>query len=91
VDDFIHPCDEPGHPRLPAAAAKPWQGQAFESDPRCAWAEDGVRCERIGEELDHVVPLDARGDEYAASNLQLLCAEHHRLKTGHENRERRVR
>jgi 5-methylcytosine-specific restriction endonuclease McrA len=62
--------------------------QAFERDPRCAWVEDGVRCERIGEELDHIVPLDADGDAYSAKNLQLLCAEHHRLKTGLENRER---
>jgi 5-methylcytosine-specific restriction endonuclease McrA len=48
--------------------------QAFERDPRCAWVEDGARCERIGQELDHVVPLDAGGDAYRATNLQLLCA-----------------
>jgi 5-methylcytosine-specific restriction endonuclease McrA len=63
--------------------------QAFGSDPQCAWVlNDGTRCQRLGEELDHVVPLDAGGDEYAATNLQLLCAEHHRLKTARENRER---
>jgi 5-methylcytosine-specific restriction endonuclease McrA len=63
--------------------------QAFERDPFCAWRfEDGTRCQRLGEELDHIVPLDAGGDAYAASNLQLLCAEHHRQKTARENRER---
>ncbi len=63
--------------------------QAFERDPLCAWRfEDGTRCKRLGQELDHVVPLDAGGDEYSAGNLQLLCAEHHRLKTARENSER---
>jgi 5-methylcytosine-specific restriction endonuclease McrA len=63
--------------------------QAFERDPICAWRfEDGTRCARIGEELDHIVALGAGGDEYLAENLQLLCTEHHRLKTARENRER---
>ncbi len=66
--------------------------QAFERDPFCAWRfEDGARCQRLGEELDHIVPLDAGGDEYSAENLQLLCAEHHRLKTARENSERLTR
>jgi 5-methylcytosine-specific restriction enzyme A len=65
--------------------------QAFERDPFCAWRfKDDTRCERLGEELDHVVPLDAGGEEYQAENLQLLCAEHHRLKTAEENRSGRV-
>ena len=50
--------------------------------------EDGARCLRLGEELDHIVPLDAGGAEYLAENLQLLCTEHHRLKTARENSER---
>ncbi len=63
--------------------------QAFERDPICAWRfEDGTRCQRLAEELDHIVPLDTGGEEYLATNLQLLCAEHHRLKTARENRER---
>ena len=63
--------------------------QAFGRDPFCAWVfQDGTRCQRLGEELDHVVPLDAGGDAYSAKNLQLLCAEHHRLKTALESRER---
>ena len=61
--------------------------QAFERDPVCAWRfEDGARCDRLGQELDHIVPLDAGGDPYSAKNLQLLCAEHHRVKTAEENR-----
>ena len=63
--------------------------QAFERDPFCAWRfGDGTCCQWFGEELDHIVPLDAGGLEYDALNLQLLCAEHHRLKTARENRER---
>ena len=63
--------------------------QAFESDPRCAWGfEDGTRCERLGAKLDHIVPLDQGGAEYAASNLQLLCAEHHWPQTAIETRGR---
>ena len=69
---------------------KTWQmrrKQAIERDPFCAWTfRDGSRCQRLGEELDHVVPLDQGGKEYDADNLQLLCAEHHRLKTAIENR-----
>jgi len=65
--------------------------QAFDRDPICAWRfEDGTRCQRLGEELDHIVPLDAGGDAYASENLQLLCAEHHRLKTAEENRNARL-
>ncbi len=65
--------------------------QAFERDPQCAWVfEDGTRCDRLGEELDHVVPLEAGGDAYSAKNLQLLCAEHHRAKTAQENRSARL-
>ena len=60
--------------------------QAFDRDPICAWRfEDGTRCQRLGEELDHIVPLDAGGDAYASENLQLLCVEHHRTKTALEN------
>jgi 5-methylcytosine-specific restriction endonuclease McrA len=63
--------------------------QAFERDPFCAWRlKDGTRCQRLGAELDHILALDAGGDAYASENLQLLCAEHHRLKTALENRAR---
>lgn len=68
------------------------QKQAFERDPFCSWRlEDGTRCQRLGEELDHIVPLDAGGAEYDAQNLQLLCTEHHRLKTARENAQRQAR
>ena len=51
--------------------------QAFERDPFCAWVlRDGSHCPRLGEELDHVVPLARGGAEYDAANLQLLCVEH---------------
>ena len=62
--------------------------QAIERDPFCSGVEDGVRCDRLGEELDHIVPLDRGGAAYAATNLQLLCTEHHRLKTAQENAQR---
>jgi 5-methylcytosine-specific restriction endonuclease McrA len=66
--------------------------QAFERDPFCAWIlRDGERCPRLGEELDHVRPLDQGGPEYDPANLQLLCTEHHRLKTALENSARRSR
>jgi hypothetical protein len=49
--------------------------QAFERDAICAWRfKDGTRCQRLGEELDHVVPLDAGGDAYrrATSSSSVL-------------------
>jgi 5-methylcytosine-specific restriction endonuclease McrA len=63
--------------------------QAFERDPFCAWVlRDGSRCPRLGEELDHVVPLARGGAEYDAANLQLPWVDQ-RLKTAMENAQRR--
>jgi hypothetical protein len=64
------------------------QKQAFESDPQCAWVlNDGTRCQRLGEERPHRAVRCWRR-RVRATNLQLLCAEHHRLKIARENRER---
>jgi len=46
------------------------------------------RCQRLGDELDHIEPLDRGGAEYDQANIQLLCREHHRLKTATENAAR---
>jgi 5-methylcytosine-specific restriction endonuclease McrA len=63
--------------------------QAIERDPFCAWTlRDGSRCPSLGEQLDHKVPLSEGGPAYDQWNLQLLCAEHHRLKTAIENSRR---
>lgn len=40
----------------------------------------GARCPRPGRDVDH----RERGDNHDLSNLQLLCEEHHRLKTNSE-------
>lgn len=48
----------------------------------CAWPG----CVDLAEELDHVVPL-AQGGTHERSNLQGLCADHHREKTIAERRQ----
>lgn len=35
---------------------------------------------RVGDEMDHIVPLHLGGTN-RDSNLQMLCSEHHRAKT----------
>lgn len=59
---------------------------------RCA----GEGCEREGVEVDHVTPLwrvrdlppEERRPYFGPTNLQLLCTEHHKEKTGREAGER---
>jgi 5-methylcytosine-specific restriction endonuclease McrA len=61
----------------------------FTADPFCSWIdENGERCPRLAEELDHIKPLDQGGDPYSESNMQGLCREHHHAKTARENIER---
>jgi 5-methylcytosine-specific restriction protein A len=41
-------------------------------------------CWHLAEEVDHIVPLSRGGERWAWSNLQSLCAPHHRQKTQRE-------
>ena len=68
--------------------ASAWRAIPFASSVAPKWVLRLPSPEKLGEELDHITPLDAGGDEYLAENLQLLCAEHHRLKTALENAQR---
>lgn len=53
---------------------------------RCvARDESGVRCTNAGTDVDHI----KRGDDHSYANLQLLCADHHTVKTQREAREAR--
>lgn len=45
-------------------------------NPVCEWRG----CEKLATEVDHIVPLNSGGNN-SFSNLQSLCAYHHRLKT----------
>lgn len=47
---------------------------------RCVVVEYGFRCQHPGMDVDHIVP----GDDHSLGNLQLLCAMHHKEKTGQE-------
>jgi 5-methylcytosine-specific restriction protein A len=50
---------------------------------RCTWRlPSKARCPRRGTDVDHRIP----GDDHSDRNLQLLCAHHHRMKTGMDNR-----
>ncbi len=58
----------------------------------CQLTEDGTRCgwtDPTGKtlEVDHI----ARGDDHSLTNLQVLCREHHQLKTIKERRPPRQR
>ena len=76
----------------------PWstsdRGQRLPSDWRLrrksALSRAGYRCESPGcgapaVDCDHIV----RGDDHSLSNLQALCAWHHKRKTARESAEAR--
>lgn len=79
------------------AAVKPWAGSTRKErlpsdwlgrrsqvlrrdDFKCQWRIGSGRCSRYASDVDHVV----RGDDHSFGNLQSLCSEHHRLKSGRE-------
>ena len=44
-------------------------------------------CGEIANEVDHILELDAGGDD-SLDNLQVLCTYHHRIKTAQYNSKR---
>jgi 5-methylcytosine-specific restriction protein A len=54
---------------------------------QCEQWEHGARCPLRGTDCDHI---DDR-DNHDLSNLQLLCADHHKVKTQRQAREGRAR
>ncbi len=38
-------------------------------------------CNRLADEVDHIIPLAEGGDRYDPANLQSLCRDHHKQKT----------
>jgi 5-methylcytosine-specific restriction protein A len=44
---------------------------------QCQWVDEQGRCTNAGSECDHIEDRD----NHDPSNLQWLCAEHHRMKT----------
>lgn len=49
------------------------------------------QCPRLGDHVDHIVPLAEGGDRYAWSNYQTLCEDHHREKTTADARRGKTR
>ena len=47
---------------------------------RCTWRHDGVRCEELATDVDHIRP----GDDHDDSNLRSLCDWHHLKKSSGE-------
>ncbi len=47
---------------------------------RCTWLHEGVRCEELATDVDHI----ARGDDHSESNLRSLCDWHHQQKSSSE-------
>lgn len=41
---------------------------------------------RVGTDCDHIIPLARGGDMYRYSNLEMLCKQCHKAKTGRESR-----
>lgn len=47
---------------------------------RCQWLENGRRCAKWANHVDHIVP----GDDHRPENLQALCEPHHLRKSSRE-------
>ena len=47
---------------------------------QCEHTDNGVRCTRPGTDCDHITA----GDDHSLTNLQWLCAPHHKQKTQQE-------
>ena len=47
---------------------------------RCTWRHDGVRCEELATDVDHIRP----GDDHGDANLRSLCDWHHQHKSSAE-------
>lgn len=63
--------------------------RVLEREPFCRHClAEGADPPAYSTQVDHVVPLEDGGDEWARSNLQGLCDHHHSVKT---KRERAVR
>lgn len=52
---------------------------------RCEYTTNGVRCERPGKEVDHIIPYFEGGPD-TPDNAMLLCGPHHDDKTQAEAR-----
>src|SRR5690348_10696518 len=52
---------------------------------RCQWFENGKRCGKPANNVDHV----KRGNDHRKENLQALCEMHHARKSSREGKEAR--
>lgn len=71
--------------RLPSDWAARCAATEARAGYRCEDVTNGVRCPERGSDCDHIV----RGDNHNLSNLQWLCAWHHKIKTAAEAAEAR--
>jgi 5-methylcytosine-specific restriction enzyme A len=58
-------------------------------DKTCRWrvgSRRGPVCGRPGNQVDHISP----GSDHSLENLQLLCEDHHKLKSAREGRAAQV-
>jgi 5-methylcytosine-specific restriction protein A len=62
--------------RLPRDWAKRRLKVKARAGGQCEWV-DGTRCQRPGNECDHIIP----NDDHSLPNLQWLCTAHHKVKT----------
>ena len=71
------------HERIPARLWRRLRSQVLIRDGWRCW-----RCERYGNEVDHIRPLQFGGIATDPNNLQTLCRACHIAKTRGENRQR---
>lgn len=55
--------------------------------PFCEWPG----CIRLGDGVDHIVPLAEGGDRYSPANMQTLCKPHHDTKTHTDSQRGKTR
>lgn len=69
--------------RLPRDWAKRRAKVKARAGGQCEWITDGTRCQRPGNECDHII----NNDDHSLTNLQWLCAPHHKVKTQAEAKQ----
>ena len=82
--------DPPGWKALRQVVIAKAQGQCEQSLAPHDLPQSTIRCSYPGTDVDHIINVAQGGTDHP-SNLQLLCAWHHKQKTAQEAKANRIK